>query len=201
MRFGIEVKIASLGHVCSRKEKSDFLNRCAFEPYSMTWSDETTSHFVFQILGTLRYSCHRSCGPSLCSIASKEPSFHPLNRQQVCNQHGSQDQEKGNRRRHKTEMHADRAERQKNSRCQNSHRASDQPWVRTALERVFTRADNKDDQHLRGHGFNEPAGMKEHLPCMKKLQQDIFGGSFNDNQSARAIVKEYRHTSELEIEG
>ena len=54
---------------------------------------------------------------SLCGKAAEEPLFHPFHGQQVEEQHGSEDEEEESRRRHETEMHARRGERQ-----QHGHR-------------------------------------------------------------------------------
>ena len=52
--------------------------------------------------------------------------------------------------------------------------------LRTALERVSAGADDENDQHLRGHGLDEPAGMKERLTGMENRQHDVEGEKIED---------------------
>jgi hypothetical protein len=117
--------------------------------------------------------------------------FHPFNRQQVSQQHGGQDEEKESRRRREPEVNPRRGERHKNGHRHHRQRTGDQPWVGSAFEGVFAGADDEDDQHLRGHGLNEPAGMEQRLPCVENRQHDVEGeeveGRFIDLAPTRYV--------------
>ncbi len=105
----------------------------------------------------------------------EEPALDYFHGAEVAQNHASQDEEEERWRLHETQGAAQRGEWQSGG-CRYHGQGTDcQPGIGTTLEGIASGADDKDNQHLGSHGFNEPSGMEKLCTGMKNMQHHIEG--------------------------